>query len=92
MDEPVVTQKDIEDVALFAAQRGLTVLQLGMSREQMAAYNRVAFAKARIVLSKDGIELRSDQYGAPVLVDPTESLPSLPVQKYSGAIQLVCIE
>ena len=46
-----LTQADIEDIAVYAAQRGVYVLELGIPRTMLAEYNREVFAKERIVLS-----------------------------------------
>ena len=45
-----MTQADIEDIAIFAAQRGISVLKIGVSSETLAAYNKLVYAGARIVL------------------------------------------
>ena len=46
-----VDQKTLEDIALYAAIRGVTILQIGMDRETLAEYNRAAFtSEHKIVL------------------------------------------
>lgn len=47
----VFTQADIEDIAVFAEMRGASVLKIGLKKEALAAYNKAAFAKERIILS-----------------------------------------
>lgn len=44
-----MTQSDIEDIQAFAAQRGISVLQIGVSSEALTAYNRQALVRHAVL-------------------------------------------
>ncbi len=75
------TQSDIEDVAVFAASRGLTVLQLGASKEDMAIYNSLCFQKERVVFLDDS--------GAGTAAVPDEDPKP---KRYNGCVELITLD
>lgn len=73
-----VTQADIEEVINYALARGITILEIGMSREQLSEYNRACRSSTRAIMLQDTLaeeverNIANSKFRGGVLITPLE--------------------
>ena len=50
-----MTQEDIEDIMVYAATKGISVLKIGVPKDVLAEYNGKTYLEERILLEEPNI-------------------------------------